>query len=237
VQRYHWALLLFGLMSAGGCNRDRKEPPECLQSRQAARELLREGQLEQAELKLEVARDTCGQSSQWEIERLSGTALLQRRNRAEQQAQREKEEALDREQPLRAFLRWARAVVDADKASLGQAVCGERGSAEEGFCTLEVHSAQDRVFKLRYLAGSPSAFRLEYTAPVSISCLDLGRHRERAKWVSGSVTWTLCEPTEHGLTGMAALFRSEADSGVIFLFAERYPEQDPAFRALLRPRP
>lgn len=236
VQLGWW--LAFATAPLLACKAETREPPECAQSRQKARELMRIQRLGEAKQALAVAQRTCHKASSWDVQRLQGLLLLQEKQQLSQTEQLKKEASIDEKEPLRPFLRWARSVVATNKERVGKVSCAPRGTPEFGFCSAAVEQPSGAPFRIRYLANNSEAFRLEWELAAPVGCFDLGAHRAgpQKKTPTGSDLF-LCELTDHAFTGMTALLEVEARRSRVLLYVERYLEADPELRKLVERDP
>ncbi len=219
-------LLLSGLF---GCDSERKESDECLESRLNAKNAVLGGDVEQGATQLARAKELCGSPSAYDIDRLE--RLVERARRREQLAKKAQEDAAS---PLADFVAWAEKLREADDKSIGQTECVPRGKPEFGLCTSHVQREGAPTYNLDYFREDHQAFRFRTTMDKRLSCLDLGQHRDLSSWTDAGKEYERCDLTSHGLLGLRVLIERDSGSSRVSVFSADYPKRDPELASKLK---
>jgi hypothetical protein len=215
----------------GGCTQ-RGEPMACLDKRQESRNLALQGELDRAGALLDEVKAMCGANSASDIQHIA--KLIAEKTEARERAERAEaaKQELAQKFPGQAFVAWATAR-DGDVAGKTPSVrCGERGSADYGFC--EGARAEDPAMSVRYWETEPRAYRYSLITQRAPSCEDLGEHRQVRVWSRDGALHELCELTSRKLRHLSALVTHAPDEHRMYIFSNSYLARDPAFEQTLR---
>lgn len=226
-------MLLGCLLNLSACDA-RQRRADCWSARQASRDAIIQGQLDEAAKLLEQAREICGDQSVDDLNRID-VIIADRR-----EAQHQLEQAESRGQrkrsgvPTQRFVNWATAPIEEFEKSLARIDCAARGSADFGFCTAERKGHPE--MRVRYWNTQREAVRYSFESELPLECEDLGAHRRVRKWSSEQRSYELCEITEREARNLSALLVSGAEKNQMFVFSFEYLKKDPDFERTLRAR-
>jgi hypothetical protein len=217
------------LVSASfGCNSERRETVECLASRKAALEATVSGTLPQAEQLYLRTQELCGKASAYHLERLQ--RALERKRKHEPTATRRG----GSEDPVKHFLAFALRVREAGDRSTENTRCAERSDPRFGLCTSRIVQPPDGDYVIDYLKDETRVFRLSLALNIPVTCIDLGEHRDLAKWKKADVVFERCDLSGPGLAGLRGLIEQSPEKTTVSLFSADYPGADGEFALKLQ---
>lgn len=226
----HLAITFLVVLTALSCER-REQRSEYWSARQAARDAMLQGKLDNASKLLDHARDVCGGESADDIRRI-GETIRDRREAVAAEKKAEAEENRPREFPTGAFVAWATAPVEQFTHSLANVRCAERGDPAYGFCEAERKKTPE--MQVRYWQSERDAVRYLFTTKLPLECEDLGEYRLVRRWSADNKSYELCELTARKARNLSALLVRSSDQNQMFIFSFDYLKKDPAFEKLLR---
>lgn len=234
------AVACVAVVAAVGCSRESNRA-ECERAREAARSAAVAGDIVSGRQKLAHAREVCDEKREYDFARIE--KLLDERAEKEKRTRERaaREAALDREQPLRAFMRFVDTERDSTKRRVSGTECVERGHEHFGWCVSKAPGTvggKPASYRVRYHSDEPLAVRFEVDAPVQLECSDLGSHIVLRSWkreVGGAQrTRAYCRLSEPKLRGLEAYVDSGRADGTVMVFSREFADRRAEFMDRLR---